>query len=326
MQARILSCVIEDPIDPDLRHEAAESMRRLALDEKAKHAFMTDPNLRAISKKIASRYIGGESLDDALAVLPAIWARGHAASIDYMGESARDEKLANSECDVFADLIARIRQSSANCSVSLDLSHIGLVVDPELGLQNAVRLAEASEVAGVELMISAEGSDRADLILDTHRRLCEMYSHIGITVQARLHRTSDDLIELIQRPGRIRLVKGAFFEPESTAYRREDIELRQAYLRYAHTLIDAGHLTSIATHDQQILQDLRASRKVELDAGHVEFEMLRGLGGQTLDDLKSSGLHTREYVVFGSQWWLYVLNRIAEEPERIYTAVIDAMR
>lgn len=209
-------------------------------------------------------------------------------------------------------------------TVSFDLSHIGLTVDPELGYRNAVRLAEATAAAGTELIISAEGSARTDLVLATHARLCERFDHVGITVQARLHRTADDLALLLQRPGRIRLVKGAFLEPHDVAYARESSELRAAYFDYASVLISSGHALSIATHDNDILDALLSLHGEALTAPHVEFEMLLGLGTETLDELQAAGLRTREYLIFGTEWWLYVLNRIAENPDRVFQAIADA--
>ena len=147
----------------------------------------------------------------------------------------------------------------------------------ELGYRNAVRLAEATAEAGSELIISAEGSGRTDLVLDTHARLCRSFDHVGITLQARLHRTPGDLAALLQRPGRVRLVKGAFLEPESVAFRATAPALRDAYLS----------LADIADHERPRAVDRHARRRHSrhaaehsgsaLAAPHVEFEMLLGL-------------------------------------------------
>ena len=311
-------------MNTDLQAQAADVLRRLALDESLKERTMADAATAALARKVAARYIGGETIDDAFDRLPSIFARGHKASIEYTGESVRDPELANAETDVFVELADRIGTSGVDSTVSFDLSHIGLVIDPEQCFRNVMRLAETTERAGAELIISAEASDRTDLVLDMHARLAERFTHVGITVQARLHRTAKDLTALLDRPGRIRLVKGAFLEAESVAYPRGSAELRGAYLDYAARIVDSGHQLSIATHDRDILEALRAEHDSKLRGEHVEFEMLLGLGTEQLDALRAAGFTTREYVIFGTQWWLYVLNRIAEEPERVYTALIDA--
>lgn len=306
------------------RLASAEALRGFALNESLKSRVLADASLAPIARRIARRYIAGETLDSAFDRLPEIRARGHRASIEYTGESVRDAGVADAETEVFLELTRRIAASGVPSTVSFDLSHIGLTVDPEMGYRNAVRLAEATAEAGTELMISAEGSARTDLVLDTHARLCERFDHVGVTVQARLHRTPNDLARLMQRPGRIRLVKGAFLEPESLAYPRDSAELRAAYLKYAGTLVVSGHATSIATHDSDILDTLLSEHGAALSAPHIEFEMLLGLGTETLDELHAAGLRTREYLIFGTEWWLYVLNRIAEKPERVFQAITDA--
>jgi proline dehydrogenase len=304
--------------------QAAQAMRALALDESLKGQVAADPPLRALAWRVAERYVGGQSISEALTRAALVNAEGRPVTLDYMGESCRDAGLATAATEVFLDLSRQAAARGTNCSVSLDLSHIGSVVDRELGLANATRLAEATAAAGQEMMISAEGSDRTDLILWTHERLCERFDHVGITVQARLHRTAEDLAHLLRRPGRIRLAKGSFFEPESIAYPRDSPELRAAYLAYATLLLDSGHLCSIATHDLDLLDELQPHMR--RDSGTYEVEILLGLGGDQLPTMRDRGHPVREYIVFGTEWWLYVWSRIAEDPLRLFQALVDATR
>ena len=218
------------------RAASAETLRAFALDESLKARVLADARLSPIASRIADRYIAGETLDQVFDRLPEVLARGHLASIEYTGESVRAAAVADAETEVFLELARRIQMSAVPSTVSFDLSHIGLTVDPELGYRNAVRLAEATAEAGTELIISAEGSARTDLVLDT----------------------------------------------------------------------------------------LLSSHGSALAAPHIEFEMLLGLGTETLDELRAAGLRTREYLIFGTEWWLYVLNRIAENPDRVFQAITDA--
>ena len=307
------------------RTRAGDALRRLALDEDLKHRTMADPALAPIARRVAQRYIGGETVDEVFARVPASLARGHAVSIEYTGESVRDAALADAETEVFVDVAERIAEAGIPSTLSLDLSHIGLVVDPEQGYRNAVRLAEVTARAGTELMISAEASDRTDLVLQTHERLCAEFDHVGVTLQARLHRTPRDLAQVLPRPGRVRLVKGAFHESTAIAYPRDSDQLHRAYLGFARTLVESGHRTAIATHDDVLVADLREALGSALTADHIEFEVLLGLGTQLIDGLRADGLNTREYLIFGVEWWLYVLNRIAEDPQRLAAAVADAV-
>jgi proline dehydrogenase len=307
---------------------AADALRRLALDERAKAAVLADPRLRSVARRIADRYIAGETFDEALGVIAAANARGHAATVDYVGESCRDAAVAEQAASAFAETARRLADASLDCSLSLDLSHLGLLVDRELCLRSASAIAEAAAAFGSELIISAEGSDRTDAILDCHARLCERHENVGIRVQARLHRSERDLQVLLGRPGRICLVKGAYHESVDVAIPPESAELGEVFAGYADALIASGHRCSIATHDaalqQRAVRGLR-ERAIAVD-GTVEFETLQGLGDAGLDALRYAGFATRVYVVFGEEWFLYVCNRIAEQPdERIAQAVVDAL-
>ncbi|MDX3569313.1 proline dehydrogenase family protein [Streptomyces sp. ID05-47C] len=305
-----------------LSSQAAQVLRTLALDEDLKWRIPQDPAVGPLARKVARRYVAGESLTDALERAKSILATGHRVNVEYMGESCRDSQRATEETDVFLNAA---RLLPPDCSISLDLSHIGLAIDEELALANATRLAQATADTGREMIISAEGSDRTDAVLAVHRALCESFDHVGVTVQARLHRTAEDLHRLLSLPGRIRLVKGAFLEPETIAYPREDPALATAYLDHAERLADSGHLCSFATHDWDLIHhiDRHISGKTP-ESVPWEFETLLGLGPDRLDAMAERGHPTREYVVFGTEWWLYVCNRIAEDPQRLLQALVDA--
>ena len=308
--------------------EAAEALRRLALDERAKAAVLADPRLRAVARRIADRYIAGETLAAALAAIAAVNARGHAASVDYMGESCRDAATAAEAARVFVETASRLAERRLDCSLSLDLSHLGLLVDRDLCLRSASAIAEAAAAFGSELIISAEGSDRTDAILDCHARLCERHENVGIRVQARLHRSERDLTALLARPGRICLVKGAYHEPPEVAIPRESPALADVFAGYADALIASGHRCSIATHDAALQERAAASAARAGDSGGrapSSSRRCRAWAMPGLDALRDAGFATRVYVVFGEEWFLYVCNRIAEEPdERIAQAVVDA--
>lgn len=308
--------------------QAATTLRALALDETAKEKFCNDPLLRPYMHKVSQRYVAGRTVAEALQRVEHIIAQGHAASVEYMGESVRDEAFAMAETEVFMELTKAIGQRNLNCSVSLDLSHVGMTVDTELGYRNTRRIALAAAEINREVMISMEAADRADDIYAIYARLHreDALHNVGITVPAKRHRTGQDLPSLMKIPGRIRLVKGAFLESEDISYHRNSPELAAAYRRHAQELLLSGHKCSIATHDRSIQGDLSALiLKERIDPRWFEFESLIGLGTEQIAELQARGFPTREYAVFGDEHFLYVLNRIAEEPVRVYQAIIDVM-
>ncbi|MGW8390999.1 proline dehydrogenase family protein [Pseudoduganella sp. HUAS MS19] len=307
---------------------AASALRELAVNEAAKARFLEDPMLRPYMERVSKRYVAGSTVADVVVRAAMINQNGHRASAEYMGESVRDEAFANAETGVFLQLVQAIGEQRLDCSISFDLSHVGSLVDPELGYRNARRIARAAQEIEQEVMISMEASDRTSGIYETYSRLHDQdgLTNVGITVPAKLHRTANDLPALLRHPGRIRLVKGAMFEPVDIAYARNSPELASAYRRYAALLLRSGHKCSIATHDRAIQDELVAMVRAEgIASGPYEFESLIGLGEQNIADLRDAGFATREYAVFGMDYFLYVLNRISEEPVRVYQAVVDAL-
>jgi len=308
--------------------QAASALRTLALDETAKEKFCNDPLLKPFMHKVSQRYVAGQTVEQALRRVAQINAAGHAASAEYMGESCRDEAFAMAETEVFMQLVKAIGEQHLKCSISFDLSHVGSLVDPELGYRNARRIALAAAEINREVMISMEAAERTDDIYAIYTRLHKKddLRNVGITVPAKRLRTAQDLPALMKLPGRIRLVKGAFQDPQGVSYERNSAELAAAYRRYARELLLSGHKCSIATHDRSIQRDISALILEErLDPRWYEFESLIGLGTEQIAELRDRGFPTREYAVFGEEHFLYVLNRIAEEPVRLYQAVIDLM-
>ena len=203
-----------------IEFEAAEALRHVALDESVKAYVLQHPPLYRAGLRAAMRFIGGETLDECVQTATNTNQQSHAVTIDFMGESTRDEVMATQATQEFLSVIRVIAQRGLHSSISLDLSHIGLVIDPELAYNNALTLAQAAHEVGLEMMISMEGTDRTTPILNIHQRLCERFSNVGITLQAYLHRTSEDLTAVMQRPGKIRLVKGAYEAPSVLAHSR----------------------------------------------------------------------------------------------------------
>lgn len=302
---------------------AADTLRAWALDEGLKAHVLANPAGARLAGRLAKRYIAGEDAGAALELLEANTTRGHLGSIELVGESVRQPDVADEQTEEFIELARRIGASSATSTISFDLSHVGSVISPELGLRNGLAIAEAARAAGTSIMISAEGSDRTELVLSISEQIADAYPETGITLQARLHRTPADLDRLIGRPGPIRLVKGAFLEPEAVAYPRDSAPMTAAYLDLATKLVRSGHRVNLATHDAALVARLQDALGDELREERVEFEMLQGLGTELLDAMQRDGFRTREYIVYGPEWWLYVLNRIAEHPERVLEAIAE---
>lgn len=304
---------------------SSAALKRIARDEGIKAYVQAQKPVHDALLGAALRFIGGERLGECVEVAQRVNRLGHSVTIDHMGESTRDEAMAREATEEFLRVVGAIGGRGLNSSVSLDLSHLGLVVDPELAFENASRLASAAREAGLEVMVSMEGSERTDEVLGAYRRLSESFENVGITLQAHLYRTPRDLEDALTRPGKIRLVKGAFEEPEDVAMARGR-DLDKAYRSFVERLLLSGHPTSVSTHDPAILEHAdHFVRENGLEAGAAEFEMLYGVQEERLEKMRGLGYRTRVYLPYGTEWYLYLCHRLAEHPPNIFRAVADAV-
>lgn len=205
-------------------------------------------------------------------------------------------------------------------TVSLDLSHIGLSVDPDTAYSHLLEIAKEANLHGISLMISMEESAKTNHILDIYRKTAEQCPNVGITIQAHLYRSDNDIQKLIDYPGKIRVVKGAYQESADIAISRSK-ELNDRYLKLIEQLIEANHSVSIATHDEILIREMEYRQY--LNRPDVEIEMLYGIRSDLLSDLKSKGYNCKVYLPYGKEWYLYLCHRIAEYPENLYRAVTD---
>lgn len=306
--------------------EVAEALKQIALNEDIKTYVLQHPPLYQPLLRAALRFIGGETLTACVETAKSLNQQGFAVTIDYMGESTRDAEMAKQATQEFSHVIQAIADQKLDSSISLDLSHIGMVIDAELGYKNAFILASSAQNAGIEMMISMEGSDRTSLILETYQRLCKTFDNVGITLQAYLHRTPDDLECVLQHPGKIRLVKGAYTAPTNLVKSR-GVELDESYRQLMERILTSNHSCSIATHDPVQLQYTeKLIQEQGIEQSNLEFEMLKGVTPERLQAMQNKGYQTRVYLPYGKEWHLYLCNRLAEYPPNIYQAIIDAVK
>lgn len=304
--------------------EVAATLRHLALNEEVKAYVLQNQLLYQPLLRAAMRFIGGETLEACVKVAKQLNEQRFATTIDFMGESTRNQDVAQQATKEFLQVIQAIAGLKLTSSVSLDLSHIGMVLDANLAYENASILAREAHDANIEVMISMEGTDRTDTILAIYQKLNERFDNVGITLQAYLHRTPRDLKVALEYPGKIRLVKGSYEAPTNLSKQRGE-ELDQAYRELAETLLAHSHPCSIATHDFTLLNQIDkfvCEQKIERDV--LEFEMLKGVTLERLQMMQQLGYNTRIYLPYGREWYLYLCNRLAEYPPNLYQALVDS--
>lgn len=305
-----------------LGQDAAKALRSIARSESIKEVVQQDQNIHDALLGVALRFVGGESLEECCAVAKMLNATGDDVTIDFMGESTKEEAIARHAAAEFHRIIGAIREHSVSASISLDLTHIGLAIDPELAFSLSSDLADAAASSRLEMVISAEGSERTDNVLDLYERLAQDSPNIGITLQAYLHRTADDLQRVLALQGKVRIVKGAFHEPTNIALERGK-ELNDRYVSLVERIVASQRPLSIATHDPVVLD--RLMNVITSNQPDVEVEMLYGVQPRRLETARQEGYSTRVYLPYGREWFLYVCHRLAEHPPNIYQAVDDAV-
>lgn len=312
-------------MEQDLLQMGATALRKAALNHKAKEYILADIGLYTTIKKAADRYIGGETLNETIFKVKGQNKNGFKCSIEYMGENTLTEKEANEATNEFIQIAQEIKNQNLNSTISLDLSHIGLAISKELCLSNLDLILREAKNHNTEVIISAEGVERTDDIIETYKSVSKSYDNVSITLQAYLYRTKDDFKDLIQENGRIRMVKGAFETPKHLSVPRGK-ELDNIYLNFVDQLLSKNHKCSIATHHYEIQQEtIKLIQKYKSNNDAYEFESLYGIQTEQLVELKKQGYPTKLYFVYGKEWYLYLCNRIAEYPMYLFRALKDVM-
>jgi proline dehydrogenase len=305
-------------INPEV--QVAQTLKSVARNKHIKSYIQQSNELYPLLLKAAKRFVTGENKHEGIEVAKELIPKGYFISLEYIGENTTDLEECRKAKNEFLNLIEEMGSLSMKQTVSLDLSHIGLSVNSETAYIHLLEVAKKANLYGITLMISMEESSKTNDILDIYKKTTKQYPNVGITIQAHLYRSNNDIEELIHYPGKIRVVKGAYQEPVDIAMSRSK-ELNNRYLKLVQQLIEANHSVSIATHDEMLIQEME--HRQYLNHPHVEMEMLYGIRPDLLSDLKSKGYNCKVYLTYGKEWYLYLCHRIAEYPENLYGVVTD---
>jgi len=268
----------------------------------------------------AKRYVTGETRADAIKIAQRLEKMGYRLSMEHIGENTLDSQIVHEAQREFLALTADCSQLHTPIGISFDLSHLGLLLDKGLAFAHVEELAERARHSGHYLMISMEESTKTEAIISMYERLAQRHENVGITIQAHLHRSLDDVKRVLGLPGKIRLVKGAFKEPQEIALGRS-VELNERYLELADMCVRAGRECSLATHDQAIVDELDG--RDYLHRPNVEVELLYGVRPELAHALREKGVPVRLYLTYGTEWYLYLCHRLAEHPPHVHQAIAD---
>lgn len=272
-----------------------------------------------MAKRFASRFVAGETLDSALAAVRQLNARKIRVSLDLLGESVTNEAEARAASRSYLQMLDRIHEAGLDANVSVKLTQMGLDISEELCVDIMQQILERARGYRTFVRLDMEGSDYTErtLRLFEDRLYPSFPEHVGIVLQSYLYRTKVDVERAIQLKCRVRLCKGAYNEPATVAFpEKRDVDAN--YVTCMQQLLLEGNYPGIATHDPAILaQAKRFVRAQNIAPARFEFQMLYGVRRDLQDQIVREGFNMRVYVPFGTQWYPYLMRRLAERPANV---------
>lgn len=294
----------------------------LAGSEAVKHAVTSAPGIG----DIVTRFAAGESDDDAVRATSDLQDEGFAVTLDYLGEDTLDRQQADQTTGAYIRILARLADAglAAGTEVSLKLSAVGQALPDdgnEISTDNAMAICAAAANAGTTVTLDMEDHTTTDLTLETLAALRANFPDTGAVLQAYLHRTEGDCRDLAFAGSRIRLCKGAYNEPESVALQsRADVD--RNYVRCMKVLLAGGGYPMFATHDDRLISIAEAlTRRYDRASDSYEFQMLYGVRRDEQRRLLVDGEKVRVYVPYGTEWYGYLVRRMAERPANLSLGV-----
>ncbi len=255
------------------------------------------------TRSVSRRFVAGETLDEAIQATRVLNQRGMHVSLDHLGENVSQAKEAKSAAQDFINALTTIKQAGVDANISVKLTALGLDISQELCEQNV-----------------------CDILVDITLRMHKQFEHVGTVIQSCLYRSKKDTEQLIAQGVRVRLVKGAYKEPKTIAMQNKS-EVDHNYVQLMMMLLQRGNYPAIATHDEAIIKaTCKYAREHGISKEAFEFQMLYGIRRDLQEKLVGQGYNMRIYVPYGSQWYPYLMRRMAERPSNLMFVMSNAIR
>jgi proline dehydrogenase len=293
------------------------ALLRVSRSDKIKYLITTAP----VTSGVVRRFVAGETSAAAVAVTRRLVAAGLLVTIDFLGEDTNDPSRADEVVVAYLNLLTKLRESSLSPSaeVSIKLSALGLHLrdGPQLALDNAELICRAARKADTAVTLDMEDHSTTDSTLEILRTLRKEYPETGAVLQAYLYRTEGDCRDLAEAGSRVRLCKGAYEEPDGLAF-QDRHEIDKSYVRCMKILMAGNGFPMLATHDPTLIE---IGRKLAEEHGRgpkdFEFQMLYGIRPTEQLRLAKLGHAVRIYTPYGTDWYGYLIRRLAERPSNL---------
>ncbi len=270
-----------------------------------------------LARGMAERFVAGETLEKAIAVVRDVNARTMSATLDHLGENVTSKQEAIEATNAACSMLAALTSAGVDCNASLKLTQLGLDLGDEPASENLRRILDRAAESDTFIRIDMESSEYVDRTLDIFYRLFETYQNVGVVLQACLYRSAQDLERLIVAKARVRLVKGAYLEPASAAFQQK-VDVDANFVKLTEMLLADAHYPAIATHDPAMIAAAkRFAAGHQIAASSFEFQMLYGIRRDLQTSLVAEGYRMRIYIPYGSHWYPYLMRRMAERPANV---------
>lgn len=278
------------------------------------------------TRGVSRRFVAGEALDEAIEATRVLNGRNLQVALDHLGENVSDAGQARAAVQDYIAALERIKQTGIDANISIKLTALGLDISQELCEQNMRTILEYARQYAIFVCVDMEGSAYTEQTLDITLRMHKQFEYIGTVVQSYLYRSKKDIEQLIAQGVRVRLVKGAYKEPLEVAFQQKT-ENDRNFVRLMMMLLSRGNFPAIATHDEVIINAAcKYIRDNGISKSAFEFQMLYGIRRDLQEKLVHQGYNVRIYVPYGSQWYPYLMRRLAERPANLAFVLSNALR
>jgi len=270
---------------------------------------------KVVVRRVSSRYVAGESLDDALAAVEGLAAEGAMATLDLLGESVHEEAKALAAADEYERMLDAIASRGLPSNISIKPTLLGLQIDEAFFRETLERLLVAARAHENFVRVDMEDATTTDATLRVYRDLQQRHGNVGVVLQAYLRRTLVDIDGLPRAGANVRLCKGIYIEPRAIAYKAHET-VRLNFLAALEKLITRGAYVAIATHDDHLVCGaLALLDRHRVPRERYEFQMLLGVEPELRRTLLAAGHRLRVYVPYGRDWYPYSTRRLRENPQ-----------
>jgi len=283
----------------------------------------------AIGRRISTRFVAGTQVEDVLRATKAINQAGATVSIDNLGENVTNVEEARESAGLYHQLLDDIARLGLKANISLKLTHMGLDIDEKLARELVAGLVAKAASLKSFVRVDREGSPYTQRTLDFVHELHRMPGNrgvVGTVIQSYLHRSEQDVNDLLAQGIRIRLCKGAYKEPPEIAFQKKS-EVDANYVKLMKILMKSGIYHGLATHDEAIIKEAKAfATREKIARDSFEFQMLHGIRRDLQQQLVREGWGMRVYIPFGTEWYPYFMRRLAERPANVFFIVKNFFR